>query len=251
MTPSSREKKGGGPINSLFKSSQWRFSRDTMWNHKDKSERDPLGTSCHKFQQILIILSGVTCPRTFPTEFQAIAVQLHVHRPGCNARAQEIQKSFAGLVKSGHSRRCLLLPFVRPSFSNVLPSSGSRLTFTSWSRPSVIPSFFVCTDAQTCTKPLFVNVTRFFSVFFAVHATAPLSIGPFYPSMMRSCPASCVAIFHREKHSTSIEHSPVFRLPGFCLPKRDEIYERWICWSKWRSADKNTDACTYDVGRGV
>lgn len=175
MTRSSRKKKGGGPINCLLKSLQWRFSRDTMWNYKDKSERDPLGTPCHKFQQILIILSSVTRPRTFPTEFQAIAAQLHVHRPGCNARAQEIQRSFTGLVKSGHSRRCLLLPFVRPSSSNVLPSSGNRLTFTSWSRTSVIPSFFACTDAQTCTKPLFVNVTRFFSVFFAVHATAPLS----------------------------------------------------------------------------
>lgn len=43
-------------------------------------------TPYHKFQQILIILSAVTRPRTFSTEFQPIVVQLHVHRPGSRSR---------------------------------------------------------------------------------------------------------------------------------------------------------------------
>ena len=113
-----------------------------------------LGTPCHKFQQILIILSGVTRPRTFPTEFQAIAPRscACIGPVAASASEQEIQKSSSGVVKSDHSRSL----FVASVCSCVLPPSplllsplGSSLPVASLSRgcslvQSVIPSLLAC-----------------------------------------------------------------------------------------------------------
>lgn len=75
-----------------------------------------LGTPCHKFQQILIILSGVTRPRTFPTEFQAIVPRSCACIGPVAARARPSKKSRKvppGSLNATIRARCLLLLFVR------------------------------------------------------------------------------------------------------------------------------------------
>lgn len=108
-----------------------------------KISQSSLGTPCHKFQQILIILSAVTRPRTFPTEFHPIAAQLHVHRP---ARARNPEKllssSLKPLVASLFVASVLFaLSSLTKPLATILPSvSLSPILF------SVIPSPLVCTN---------------------------------------------------------------------------------------------------------
>lgn len=89
-----------------------------------KISQSSLGIPCHKFQQILIILSAVTRPRTFPTEFHPIAAQLHVHRP---ARARNPEKLLSSSLKP--TTRCVVVccfRFVRPLWPNRWPLSSYR-----------------------------------------------------------------------------------------------------------------------------
>ena len=57
-------------------STVWIVATSFQWACPVKPQRRlearPVRTPYHKFQQILIILSGVTRPRTFPTEFQRL-----------------------------------------------------------------------------------------------------------------------------------------------------------------------------------
>lgn len=170
---------------------------------------------------MLIILSDVTRPRTFSPEFHAIAAQLRVHRPCFSS--QEIEKNPLGLVKSDHSflrlRRCLLLPFLRPSSS----SYRASLAVSSWSCPpaNVIPSPVAVHACTNLHRPLFVNVTAFLRRFsLSLRAPSPS------PLLFFGWCLGLVCGDFSSRRNPLLSASRLFRT-GPDGPKRREIYE-WL-----------------------
>lgn len=119
-----------------------------------KISQSSLGTPCHKFQQILIILSAVTRPRTFPTEFHPIAAQLHVHRP---ARARNPEKLLSSSLKP--TTRCVVVccfRFVRPLLSDQTVGHYPPTVRLAFTDPLQCHSF--PPRVHESVDPLFVNV---------------------------------------------------------------------------------------------
>lgn len=161
-----------------------------------KISQSSLGTPCHKFQQILIILSAVTRPRTFPTEFHPIAAQLHVHRP---ARARNPEKLLSSSLKP--TTRCVVVccfRFVRPLLSDQTVGHYPPTVRLAFTDPLQCHSF--PPRVHESVDPLFVNVAALLLLLLRPGRDNHPVIGPLlFLDDARARSASCVAIFLSEE----------------------------------------------------